>query len=106
MKSDNTFKARIVPQGWNQTHGRDCYGTYAAVCRLQGIPMVLAIAAKMNGEVIQVDLKSVSLYASFEDEEKLKVDMAPGFGQTIKLGIRYAINPPKSLYGLAQSPRN
>ena len=27
LKADNKFKARIVAQGWNQVHGRDCYGT-------------------------------------------------------------------------------
>ena len=52
LKADNKFKARIVAQGWNQVHGRDCYGTYAPVCRLQSIRMVLAIAAEKNWEVI------------------------------------------------------
>ena len=65
-KADNKFKARIVAQGWNQVHGRDCYGTYAPVSRLQSIRMVLAIAAEKNWEVIQVDVSTALLYASFE----------------------------------------
>ena len=56
LKADSKFKAKIFAQGWNQGHGKDCYGTYAPVCRLQSIRMVLAIAAETNGEVIQVDV--------------------------------------------------
>ena len=71
--------ARIVAQGWNQVHGRDCYGTYAPVFRLQSIRMVFTIAAEKNWEVIQVDVNTAFLYASFEEEEKVLVEMAPGF---------------------------
>ena len=70
LKADNKFKARIVAQGWNQVHGRNCYGTYASACRLQSIRMVLAIAAEKNWEVIQVDVNTAFLYASFEEEER------------------------------------
>ena len=48
VKVDNTHKARLVAKGWNQVSGRDCGGTFAPVCRLQSIRMVLAIAAEMN----------------------------------------------------------
>ena len=91
-KADNKFKARIVAQGWNQVHGRDCYGTYAPVCRLQSIRMVLAIAAEKNWEVIQVDVNTTFLYASFEEEEKVLVEMAPGFVQFTKDGVRYVMD--------------
>ena len=105
-KADNKFKATIVAQGWNQVHGRDCYGTYAPVCRLQSIRMVLAIAAEKNWEVIQVDVNTAFLYASFEEEEKVLVEMAPRFVQFTKDGVRYVLDLQKSLYGLDQSPRN
>ena len=51
-KADNIFKARIVAQGWNQVHGRDCYGTYAPVFRLQSIRMVFTIAAEKNWDCL------------------------------------------------------
>ena len=41
VKTDNTYKARLVAQDWNQVHGRDCGGIYAPVYRLQSIRMVL-----------------------------------------------------------------
>ena len=76
------------------------------VCRLQSIRMVLAIAAEKKWEVIQVDVNSSFVYASFEEEEKLLVEMAPGFVQFTNDGVRYVMDLQKSLYGLAQSPRN
>ena len=46
------------------------------------------------------------MYASFEEEEKVLVEMAPGFVQFTKDGVRYVIDLQKSIYGLAQSPCN
>ena len=53
-----------------QIHGRDSYGTYVPVCRLQSIRMVLAIAAEKNWEVFQVDVNTAFLYASFERRKR------------------------------------
>ena len=68
--------------------------------------MVLAIAADKNWEVIQVDVNTVCLYASFEEEEKVLVEKAPGSAKFTKDGVRYVMNLQNSLYGLAQSPLN
>ena len=106
LKPDNKRNARIVAKGWNQVHGREYYETYAPVCRLQSIRMVLAITAYKNWEVIQVDVNTAFLYASFEEEEKVLVEMAPRFVQFTKDGVRYVLDLQKSLYGLDQSPRN
>ena len=40
-KADATFKARLVVQGWVLVPGVDCGGTFAPVCRLQSIRMVI-----------------------------------------------------------------
>ena len=89
-----------------QIHGRDSYGTCASACSLQSIRMVLAIAAEKNREVFQVDVNPAFLYASLEEEEKVLVEIAPGFVQFTTDGVRYVIDLQTSLYGLAQSPRN
>ena len=86
VKTDNTYKAWLVAQGWNQVHGRDCGGTYATVCRLQSIRMVLAIAAELNLEVRQVDVKTAFLYADIEEDVYVKT--APGFETTNKDGVQ------------------
>ena len=104
VKTDNTYKARLVAQGWNQVHGRDCGRTYAPVCRLQSIQMVLAIAAELNLEVRQLDVKTAFLYDDIEEEVYVKT--APGFEITNKDGVRLVMKLEKSLFGLAQSPQN
>ena len=68
--------------------------------------MVLPIAAEKKWEVIQVDVNSAFLYASFDEEEKVLVEMAPGFVQFTNDGVRYVMDLQKIIYGLAQSPRN
>ena len=104
MKTDNTYKARLVAQGWNQVHGRDCGGSYAPVCRVQSIRMVLAIAAELNLEVRQLDVKTAFLYADIEEEVYVKT--APDFETTNKDGDQLVTKLDKSLYGLAQRPQN
>ena len=104
VKTDDSYKARLVAQGWNQVHGRDCGGTYAPVCRLQSIRMVLAIAAELNLEVRQLDVKTAFLYA--DTEEEVYVKTAPGFETTNKDEVQLVMKLEKSLYGLAQSPQN
>ena len=41
-----------------------------------------------------------------QEEEKVLVEMPPGFVPFTKGGVRYVMYLQKSLYGLAQSPRN
>ena len=103
VKTDNTYKARLVAQGWNQVHGRDCGGTYAPVCRLQSIRVVLAIAAELNLEVRQLDVKTAFLYTDIEEEVYVKT--APGFETINKDGVQLVMKLGKSLHGLTQSPQ-
>ena len=49
VKANQTYKARLVAQGWNQVPGQDCGSTFAPVCRPQSVRMVLAIAAGLGG---------------------------------------------------------
>ena len=42
-KADSTYKSRLVVQGFSQIPCVDCGGTFAPVCRLQSIRMMLAI---------------------------------------------------------------
>ena len=101
VKADNTHKARLVVGGWGQVPGEDCGKTYAPVCRLQSVPIVLAIAAEMDWEVVQLDVKSAFLYAEIEE---VFVEAAPGFERTDEDGVQLLMKLGKSLYGLAQSP--
>ena len=54
VKADNSHKGRAVVLRWGQLPGIDCGSTFAPVCRLQSIRMVLAIAAEYNRECWQL----------------------------------------------------
>ena len=54
VKADNSHKGRVVVLGWGQLPGIHCGSTFAPVCRLQSIRMVLAIAAEYNRECWQL----------------------------------------------------
>ena len=68
IKPNEIYKAGLVDQAWNQVPGQDCGSTSAPVCRLQSIRMVLAIAAEMDWEVRQLDVKTTFLCADIEED--------------------------------------
>ena len=102
IKADNSHKARLVVSGWGQVPGKDCGNTYAPVCRLQSVRMVLAIAAEMDWEVVQLDVNTSFLYAFLEED--VHVETAPGYETMDNDGVPLVMKLHKSLYGLAQSP--
>ena len=104
VKADNIHKARLVVGGWGQVPGKGYGNTYAPVCRLQSVRMVLAITAERDWEVVQLDVKIAFLFA--EIEKKAIVEAAPGFERTDKDGVQLLMELGKSLYGLAQSRGN
>ena len=91
IKADNSKKGRVVVQAWGQVPDRDCGGTYAAVCRLHTIRMVLAIVAEDNLECWKLDS---------DMKEEVYVKMAPGYEEFDGNGVPRVMRPLKSLYGL------
>ena len=104
INADGVYKGRLVMRGWSQTPGIDCGGTFAPVCRLQSIWMVLAIAPELDYEVFMVDVQETILNADVE--EKCFVKMAPGYERSNESGVPPVMKLKKSLYGLRQSPKN
>lgn len=51
VKSDFSFKARKVRQGWSQRPGIDCGAVFAPVCRIESMPILLAIATRFHWDV-------------------------------------------------------
>ena len=68
IKADKSFKGRVVVQAWDQLSGRDCGGTFAPVCRIQSIRMVLVTAAEKGWTVWKLDVQTAFLYADVEEE--------------------------------------
>ena len=94
----------MVAQRSNQVPGQDCGSTFAPVCRLQSVQMVLAIAAEINWEARQLDVKTDFLFADIEEE--VFVAEPPGFETNDNVKRLLVMKLGKILYGLAQSPGN
>ena len=104
IKADDFFKSRLVVLGWAQVPGIDCGGTFAPVCRLQSIRMMLAITGELDYEVLMLDVQTAFL--NTDVEEKVYVKMAPAYETCDMSGVPFVMKLKKSLYGLRQSPKN
>src|SRR6185503_18946324 len=55
------YKARLVAQGFSQVPGINYFDTFAPIARLASICAILAMAAEMNLELHQIDVKGAFL---------------------------------------------
>ena len=104
VNADNSYKGRVAVLGWRRLPGVDCGSTFAPVCRLQKIRMVLAIALEYNLECWQLDYNTVFLNADVTEEVYVK--MSPGYEEFDENGVPTVMRLLKNLYGLRQSPAN
>ncbi len=93
-------KARWVVRGFEQREGVDFSETFASVVKPMSYKAIFALAAALDWELEQMDVKTAFLYGNVE--ETICVTQPTGFetggkGKVCKL--------KKALYGLKQSPR-
>jgi hypothetical protein len=96
------FKARLVAKGYTQRAGIDYEETYSPVVRYDSLRAVFAIAAALDLEIAQLDIKTAFLYGDLNEE--LFMSQPTGFlskGQE-KLVCRLK----RGLYGLKQASRS
>lgn len=99
--SDNRevkFKSRLVARGFSQEYGVNYFETYAPVVKNSSVRMLMAIAAKCELKVQQIDVKNA--YVNSELEEDVYISEPEGFAGNDH-GV--ALKLSKSLYGLKQS---
>lgn len=58
IKTDGTYRGHLAVRGWSLVPRIDCDGTFASVCRLQSIRMMLTIAAKLVCGVLMLDVQT------------------------------------------------
>uniref|UniRef100_A0A2N9EW08 CCHC-type domain-containing protein n=1 Tax=Fagus sylvatica TaxID=28930 RepID=A0A2N9EW08_FAGSY len=94
-------KARLVAKGYAQQPRVDFHETFAPVVRMETIRTVLALAAQMELQVFQLDVKSAFLNGDLEEE--VYVEQPKGYVKKGKEDQVYWLR--KALYGLKQAPR-
>ncbi|CAL2253623.1 unnamed protein product [Prunus armeniaca] len=94
-------KARLVAKGYAQKPGIDYNETFAPVARLDTIRTLIALAAKNNWKLYQLDVKSA--FFSRVLEEEVYIEQPYGFIVKGKEDKVYKLH--KALYGLKQAPR-
>ena len=62
-----TFKARLVPKGYTQKEGIDYDETFLPVAMLKSIHILLSIAATLDYEIWQMDVKMAFLNGHLEE---------------------------------------
>jgi Reverse transcriptase (RNA-dependent DNA polymerase). len=94
-------KARWVVRGFEQQEGIDYTETFASVVKPMSYRALFTIAAALDLEIEQMDVKSAFLYGEIEDEVYL--EQPPGFENESRKD--WVCKLDKALYGLKQSPR-
>ncbi|GJT96632.1 putative ribonuclease H-like domain-containing protein [Tanacetum coccineum] len=94
-------KERLVAQAFRQEEGIYYDEVFAHVARIEAIRLFLAFASYMGFTVYQMDVKSVFLYGTIEEE--VYVHQPPGFVDHAHPNKVY--KAIKALYGLHQAPR-
>ena len=93
------YKARVVAQGFTQVKGIDFEETFAPVTKLSSLRAILALAAELDLEAHQMDVKSA--YLNEKLEEEIYMEPPPGFD--IPEGMVLKLN--KAFYGTKQGGR-
>ena len=95
------FKAHLVAQGFLQVPGIDYFDTFVLMAKLASIRTVLAMAAKLDFELHQIDIKSTYLNGELTKNENIYMRQPPSYPTSNSSGK--VCHLLKTLYGLKQS---
>jgi hypothetical protein len=89
-----------VAKGFTQVHGIDYTDTFAPITKFSTIRVLLALAAKYDLEIHQMDVKSAFLNGELEEE--IYLHLPPGFRDSSNLVWKLKC----ALYGLKQAHKS
>ena len=67
-RSEPRYKAQLVVKGFDQMKGIDFDEIFSLVVKMSSIKVVLSLAAKINLEIKQLDVKTTFLHGDLEEE--------------------------------------
>lgn len=95
------YKARLVAKGFTQQPGIDFVDTYSPVAKFASIRILMAVIAKMDLELNQLDVKTAFLNRELKEE----IYMIQPNGSQNQGNEDQVYKLKKSLYGFKQSSR-
>ena len=98
------LKARYVAKGFAQVERLDFFETYAPTCKPETFRILLALAAKKELHLGQMDVKSAYLHSAIEEE--IYLEQPEGFAKKANPGRKIVCKLNKSIYGLKQAAKN
>ena len=108
IKCDETGKAirwkvRLVFKGFEQIYGKDYTKTTSPTARMESWRILLHLAASLNWDAQQIDIKTAFLYGLLPEEEYQYMEQPPEFEEPGKEDWVWVIQ--RGLYGMKQSGR-
>lgn len=101
IKSDSSYKARLVVKGYEQRAGIDYDETFAPVVKWSTIRAMIALAASLGWNITHMDV--VTAFLNGHLDETIFMHQPPGFSTLGFEDLVCMLN--RTLYGLKQSPR-
>jgi hypothetical protein len=98
------YKARLCAKVFSQVHGIDYNETFSPVAKLQAIRTVLALAAKLDLELQQMDVRTAYLNSGLKETIFMGLPKLPHTMKNVPKGKVALLR--KGLYGLKQAGRN
>ena len=108
IKRDETGKAvrwkvRLVFKGFEQIYGKDYTKTTSPTARMESWRILLHLAAALDWDAQQIDIKTAFLYGLLPDDEIQYMEQPNGFEEPGK--EEYVWRIERGLYGMKQSGR-
>ena len=97
-----TYKARLVAKGYRQRYGIDYEETFSPVAMVKSIRILLAIAAHLDYDIWQMDVKTAFLNGHIEED----LYMEQPLGYVAANQSHKVCKLKRSIYGLKQASRS
>ena len=97
------YKVRYVAKGYAQQYSIDYDKTTAPTARIESFRIILHLAANLDWDLQQLDIKTTFLHGILPEEETMYMEQPPGFASPGQED--WVMKLMKSIYGMKQAGR-